>query len=101
MRRIKKEIDTRYDEQVAFYIVGTDPSESIEKLEADRERLGLPWPVAYADSDMLYTLRVYAQASKIAFSGDGTITHRYGSAGNRRDYNSWDELFDDLTANQG
>ena len=99
MRRIKKEIDTRYDEQVAFYIVGTDPSESIEKLEADREQIGLSWPVAYADSDMLDTLRVYTQASKIAFSGDGTITHRYGFGNG--DYGSWDELFDDLTANQG
>ena len=97
MRRIKKDIGTEYNDQVAFYIVGTDPSESIDKLEADRKRLDLPWQTAYADEDMLHTLRIYAQASKIAISGDGTITHRYGIG--KGDYESWSDLFDDIAAN--
>ena len=99
MRRIKQEIGTNYDDKIAFYIVGTDPSESLERLEADRERIGLPWLVAYADSNMLDTLRIYTQASKIAFNGDGTITHRYGFGNG--DYDSWNELFDDIAAGKG
>ena len=97
MRRIKDDIGSDYNDQVAIYIVGTDPSESIEKLESDRERLDLPWQTAYADEDMLETLRIYAQASKIAIGGDGTITHRYGIG--KGDYESWDALFKDISAN--
>ena len=97
MRRIKDDIGTDYNDRVAFYIVGTDPSETIERLEADRERLDLPWQAAYADEDMLDSLRIYTQASKIAISGDGTITHRYGIG--KGDYESWGDLFKDISAN--
>ncbi len=97
MRRIKDEIGATYNDEVAFYIVGTDPSESLDILEADRVRNDLPWQVAYADEGMLDTLRIYTQASKIALSGDGTITHRYGIG--KGDYESWGDLFDDISAN--
>lgn len=78
-------------------MVGTDPSESLETLEADRERHGLPWITASAEEGMLETLSVYVQASKIAISSDGTITHRYGVG--KGDYESWSDLFDDIAAN--
>ena len=97
MRRINDEVGASYNDEIAFYIVGTDPSESLETLEADRERNNLPWQVAYADEDMLDTLRIYTQASKIALNGDGTITHRYGIG--KGDYESWGDLFDDIIAN--
>ena len=57
----------------------------------------LPWPVAYVEEGMLASLNITSQASKIAISGDGTITHRYGSG--RGGYGSWAELFDDISGN--
>ena len=57
----------------------------------------MPWQAAYADDDMLNTLRIYAQASKIAISGDGKIIHRYGIG--KGEFESWGELFDDIAAN--
>ena len=57
----------------------------------------LPWPVAYAEEGMLASLNITSQASKIAISGDGTITHRYGSG--RGSFGNWSELFDDISAN--
>ncbi len=97
MRRIKEEIGENYNDSIKFYIVGTSPHESVEKLEADRKNNNLPWQVAYADEGMLDTLRIYTQASKIAFSGEGTITHRYGFG--KGDFESWDDLFKDISAN--
>ena len=94
---MKAEIGDRYNDQVAFYIVGTDPSESLETLEADREREGLPWVTASADEGMLESLQIYVQASKIAISADGTITHRYGIG--KGDFESWADLFEDIASN--
>ncbi len=97
MRSIKEQVGTDYEDKVAIYVVGTSPGESIDKLEADRAKKGLPWPVAYAEEGMLASLNINSQASKIAISGDGTITHRYGAG--RGSYGSWTELFDDISAN--
>ena len=82
---------------MAFYIVGTDPSETLETLEADREREGLPWTTASAEEGMLDSLQIYTQASKVAISADGVITHRYGFG--KGNFESWAELFDDIASN--
>lgn len=97
MRRIKEEIGDSYNSRATFYIVGADPSESIAILEADREREGLPWITAYAGEGMLKKLQIFTQPSKVAFSGNGIITHRYGIG--KGDFASWSDLFDDITAN--
>ncbi len=97
MRRIKDEVGANYTDQIAFYLVGTDLTESLEKLEADREGKGLPWEVAHPDEGMLDALRIYTQASKVAISRNGTITHRFGFG--KGDYESWGDLFDDISAN--
>ena len=97
MRRIKEDIGDSYNDRVAFYIVGTDPSESIDILEADREHEGLPWTTAYAEEGMLKSLQIYAQASKVAIDGNGIITHRYGVG--KGDFESWSDLFEDIAAN--
>ena len=96
MRRIREEIGDNFSDQVAFYLVGTDPSESLETLEADRKGYGLPWITASADEGMLDTLQIYTQASKVAISADGIITHRYGFG--KGDFESWSELFDEIAA---
>ena len=41
-----KKVYPRYADQVAFYAVGTDPTESLEHLKAVRQKAGYPWPVA-------------------------------------------------------
>ena len=97
MRSLKEQVGADYSDQVAFYLVGTSPFETVEQLEADREKKGLAWPVAYPDDDMLQSLNITRQASKIVISDDGTITHRYGTG--RGDYESWTALFDDISAN--
>ena len=97
MRSLKEQVGTDYADQVAFYLVGSSPFESVEDLDADREEKGLAWPVAYPDKGMLDALNINRQASKIAISGDGTITHRFGTG--RGDYESWTALFDDISAN--
>ena len=97
MRSLKEQVGTDYNDRVAFYLVGTSPFESVEQLEADREEKGLAWPVAYPDDGMLEALNITGQASKIAISGDGTITHRYGTG--RGDYENWTALFDDISSN--
>ena len=97
MRSIKEQVGTDYDDRVAIYVVGTNPFEDIDQLEADRQEKGLPWPVAFPDKGMLDAFNISRQASKVAIGGDGTITHRYGTG--RGDYDSWDALFDDISVN--
>jgi len=46
---------------------------------------------------MLKKLRIYTHPSKVALSGNGIITHRYGIG--RGDFESWSDLFDDIAAN--
>ena len=77
--------------------MGTDPSETLDTLEADREREGLPWTTASAEEGMLDSLQIYTQASKIAISADGIITHRYGFG--KGNFGSWEELFEDIASN--
>ena len=77
--------------------MGTDPSETLDTLEADREREGLPWATASAEEGMLDSLQIYTQASKMAISADGIITHRYGFG--KGNFESWEELFDDMVSN--
>ena len=97
MRSIKEQVGANYDDQIAFYLVGTAPYEDIDQLEADRMAKGLAWPVAYPGDEMLASLNISSQASKIAIGRDGAITHRYGVG--RGDYDSWGELFEDIAAN--
>ena len=97
MRSIKEQVGENYGDEIAFYVVGTSPFESIEQLEEDRVEKGLPWPAAYPDKGMLEAFGVTRQASKIAIDGDGIITHRYGTG--RGDYESWSALFDDISVN--
>ena len=97
MRRIKEEIGDSYNDRVAFYIVGIDPSEGIHILEADRKREGFPWLTAYADQGMMEKLQIYTQPSKLAFNRNGIITHRYGFG--KGDFENWSALFDDIADN--
>jgi hypothetical protein len=95
LRRLK-EIYPDYSDAVAFYAVGTDPSESLEDMERYREQQGYPWPVAEADRSVLSGFSVFSQSTKVAFDGDGIIVYRDGYGAG--DEETWRAVFEELAA---
>lgn len=93
-----KEIYPDYAEEVAFYAVGSDPGESLERLESYRKQQGYPWPVATAQGNLLRDLNVLVQSTKVAFDSSGVIVYRagYGQGGPQE----WREVFDMLNSNR-
>lgn len=82
-----------YAEQVAFFLVGVDPSETLDQLEKTRGERNYPWPVAEPLDDMLRELLVVRESAKIAIDADGVIIYRRGGGG---DAGSWVEVFSKL-----
>ncbi len=95
MRRLKQ-IYPDYADAVAFYAVGTDPSESLEDMERYRQQQGYPWPVAEADRSVLSAFSVFSQSTKVAFGGDGLIVYRAGYGAG--DEETWRRVFEELSA---
>ena len=89
-----KEIYPDYADAVAFYAVGSDPSESLADMERYREQQGYPWPVAAADRSVLSSFSVLSQSTKIAFDGDGIIVYRDGYGAGDED--RWRDVFEKL-----
>jgi|ETN02SMinimDraft_2_1059926.scaffolds.fasta_scaffold245576_1 hypothetical protein len=91
-----KEIWPDYAGKVAFYAVGTDPTERIDKLDEYRVEQNYPWPVAQAGDGMLAAFRVLQQSTKIAFDAQGTVIYRdiFG----RGDDETWKQVFEQLAA---
>ncbi len=89
-----KKVYPRYADQVAFYAVGSDPTESLEHLEEFRQKAGYPWPVAIPDSNLIRDLSVRVQSTKIAFDAQGMIIYRegYGKGGP----DEWHQVFKEL-----
>ena len=84
------DIYPEFADQVAFYAVGQDPTESLELLEQTRRERGYPWPIAEPAGKMLRDLRVLQESTKIAFDGDGVIVYRRRGGG---DIAAWPEVF--------
>ncbi len=91
-----KEIYPDYAVAVAFYAVGTDPSESLEDMERYRDQQGYPWPVAEANRSVLSDFSVFVQSTKVAFDGDGIIVYRDGYGAG--DEETWRDVFEALEA---
>ena len=89
-----KKVYPRYAEQVAFYAVGTDPTESLEHLEEVRQKADYPWPVAVQNSNLTRDLRVVVQSTKIAFDAQGVIIYREGFGKGGPD--EWHQVFKEL-----
>ena len=79
---------------MAFYAVGTDPSETLEDLEQQRQREGFPWPVAEPQGSMLRDFEVLVQSTKVAIDSQGVIIYRdgFGEGGD----DDWRKAFQDL-----
>ena len=63
-------------ENVNFYIVGSDPRQTLDSLEADRQGEGYPGAVAEIAGSGLRDLKILQQSTKIALDGNGVITYR-------------------------
>ena len=63
-------------ENVNFYIVGSDPSQTLDSLEANRQSEGYPGAVAEIAGSGLRDLKIIKQSTKIALDGNGVITYR-------------------------
>ena len=97
MRRLKQDYP-EYADRVDLYAIGQDLTEGIGKLEGHRSREGLPFPVATVEADVLRSLEVVSQSTKIAVDGDGVITYRAGFGAGESD---WQRVFADLAGGAG
>ena len=84
-----------FAEDVDFYAVNIDPSDSFDKLEDFRRDQGYPWPLTHSDRDTLLRLNVIIQSTKIVFDSDGIIVYRERMGGG--DVDEWRDLFRELS----
>ena len=77
--------------------MGSDPTQTVELLEKDRQKQGYPWPVAGISSSGLRELRVLQQSTKIAIDGNGVITYRDGF--DQGDLDKWRNALEHLSGN--
>ena len=84
------DIYPEFADQVAFYAVGQDPTETLDDLERTRKERGYTWPVAEPIEKMLVDLWVLQVSTKIAFDGDGVIVYRKRGGG---DVAAWPGVF--------
>ena len=89
-----KEVYPQYHDAVAFYAISVDPTETIQELEAYKQKQGYPWPMATAGPRMLADLGVRVQSTKLAFGRDGVITYREGYG--KGDDATWRWVFEEL-----
>ena len=94
-----KDVYPEFAGRVDFYAIGLSPYESIEILEADRDKMGYPWPVAEIERGVLKDLGVLIQSTKIALDHQGIITYRAGYAAGGP--SEWREVFADLAERAG
>ena len=85
-----------YTETIAFYVVGSGPNQTVERLEEDRRNQGYPWPVAEIAGSGLRDLRVLSQSTKIAIDGDGVITYR--DSFGQGNVDKWQAVLEDLAS---
>ena len=91
-------LDSKYTEDVAFYLVGSDPTQTVQLLERNRQKQDYPWPVAELTGSGLRDLRVLQQSTKIAIDGYGVITYRDGYG--QGDLDKWRNALEDLAADR-
>ena len=89
-----KDVYPEFADQVAFYAIGQDPSESLELMEQYRKQQGYPWPIAKTDGKTLADLRVLQSSTKIAFDSNGVIAYRAGHGGGNSKV--WRQVFREI-----
>ena len=90
-----KGVYPEFADRVAFYAVGQDPTESLEKMERYRKDQGYPWPVAKTDTSTLRKLGVLQTSTKLAVDDRGIINYRAGHGGGNPE--TWRTVFKQLS----
>ncbi len=89
-----KDIYPEFADEVAFYLVGQDTTETLDEIIAYKERQGQTWEVAAPNLQLLRDLKVLSQSTKVAIDHNGVIVYRDGYRGGSPD--KWREVFLDL-----
>ena len=92
-----KDVYPEFADQVDFYAVGQDPSESLKKMERYRQEQGYPWPVAKTDNSTLKRLRVLQSSTKLVVDDRGVIFYRAAHGGGNPEV--WRAIFTQLARN--
>ena len=79
--------------------MASNPAETLQVLEQDRQKNGYPWPVAELTGSGLRDFKVVSQSTKIAVDSSGVITYREGFGGG--DLKKWQSVFESLAAGSG
>ena len=90
-----KNIYLEYQDSVAFYAIGVDPTESLSHLRKQKVTMGYDWPVAKAPTSILKDYRIITQSTKVAIDVRGIIIFRagYGMESEER----WRRVFGQLS----
>lgn len=79
-----------------FYGVGFDPTETLNELEAYRERNEFVYQTAVPASRVVPDFGVTVHSTKVALDGSGIIVYRAGKGGGNEA--AWRQVFADLAA---
>ena len=79
-----------------FYGVGFDPTESLDELEAYRDRNDFVYRTAVPVGSVVPDFRVTVQSTKVAMDGSGVITYRAGKSGGNEA--AWRAVFANLAS---
>ena len=80
---------------MAFYAIGIDPFERLDKLVQYKKAQDYIWPVSMAPDGMLPDYNITVQSTKVAIDGEGIITFREGYG--RKSDDIWRQLFQRLS----
>ncbi len=94
--RSLKSVYPEFADEVDFYAVNYDTTESIESLVEFAEEQGYPWPVVQPVGRMIVDFGITYQSAKVAIGGDGIITYRAGFG--RGDADEWRRVMAELAA---
>ena len=56
-----------------LYVVGYDPTETLDNLELFKSQMGQSWTVAVGNQNLFIDLDIRGQDSKLAFNSNGLI----------------------------
>ena len=97
MRRLKVDYP-EFAESVDLYAIGQDLTEGIGRLEDHRAKEELPFPVAEVNNNVLRSLEIVRQSTKIAVDHNGVITYRAGFGDGESE---WPKVFAELASGAG
>ena len=83
-----------FEDDIALYVVGIDPVETMPVLQSYRQNRKYSWAFVLPGPNMLESLGVFQQSTKIIFDKSGIIKYRKGYGQGYPD--GWEPLFQSL-----